>query len=70
VAEIVPAVALNVPVVVPEATVTDAGIDKIALSSERVTRLPPTGAALLSVTVHVLVPPVRSPLGLQTSDDT
>jgi hypothetical protein len=70
VAEIVPAVALNVREVAPAETVIDVGTDRIALSSEMVTRLPPTGAALLSVTLQIEVPPEGSPLGLQTTDDT
>ena len=53
----VPAVALKVPVAAPAAIVTEEGSVRAALSSERTTRLPPAGAAVLSVTVQVLLPP-------------
>ena len=66
----VPAVALKVPVAAPAAIVTEAGTDRVALSSERATRLPPASAALLNVTVQVLEPPETRPVGVQSSDDT
>lgn len=54
---IVPAVAVNVAVVAPEATVTDAGTvtDPLLLESE--TAAPPLGAPCDNVTVQVVVPP-------------
>ena len=53
--EIVPAVAVNVPVVELAATVTEAGMVRLALLDDRDTVVPPVGAALDKVTVHVLV---------------
>ena len=50
-------VTVNVAVVLPDATVTDAGLVgtcAAALSDANVTVVPPLGAALLSVTVPVL----------------
>ena len=52
--EIVPAVAVNVPVVELTATVTEAGTVKLALD-DRDTVVPPVGATFDNVTVHVLV---------------
>jgi hypothetical protein len=50
---------VNVRLVLPAGTVTDAGTDTAALSSVRLTARPPVGAALLIVTVPVEdVPPV------------
>jgi hypothetical protein len=51
--ESVAAVAWKAAVVAPAATVTDAGTVKLALLSERVTIVPPVGAAKDSVTVQV-----------------
>jgi hypothetical protein len=48
------AVALNVAVVAPEATVTDAGTVSEALPLASVTLDPPAGAVWVSVTVQVL----------------
>ena len=48
------AVALNVAVVDPDATVTDAGTVSEALLLASVTLDPPAGAVWVSVTVHVL----------------
>jgi len=49
---------VNVAVVLPAATVTDAGTDAEELESESVTTAPPVGAAAVSLTVPVaLVPP-------------
>ena len=42
--------------VAPALTVTDGGVAKTPLSSDTVTVVPPVGAALVSVTVHVLLP--------------
>jgi hypothetical protein len=67
-AAIAPAVALNVPVIAPAATVRDAGTVTTALSSVTLTELPPVGAALLNVTVQVLTPPDTRLAGAHTSD--
>jgi hypothetical protein len=53
----VPAVAVNVPLVAPAETVIEAGTVRPALLSDTVTLVPPVGAAPLRVTVQVLVPP-------------
>ena len=47
-----PAVALNVAVVEPGATVTDPGVVSAELLSETVTLTPPLGAAADRVTLH------------------
>ena len=59
------AVAVNVALVEPAATVTEAGTLAEALLLDRATLAPPTGAAALSVTVQVLVPGVLTEAGLQ-----
>jgi hypothetical protein len=51
---IVPAVAVNVAVVLPEATVTDAGTVNEAALLDNVTTAPPV---FDTVTVHVKLPP-------------
>ena len=61
----VPAEALNVPLVAPAATVTDPGTFRLVLSSERETKLPPAGAALFNVTVQLVAPPADTEVGLQ-----
>ena len=53
--EIVPAVAVNVPVMELAATVTEAGTVRLALLDDRETAVPPVGAGLDKVTVQVLV---------------
>ena len=53
--EIVPAAAVNVAVVELAAIVTDAGTVKDALLDARPTEVFPLRAALLSVTVHVVL---------------
>jgi hypothetical protein len=53
----VPAVAVKVPLDAPAATVMEVGTVRRELLSDRATLIPPEGAALLSVTVQVLVPP-------------
>lgn len=59
---------LNVAVVAPAATVTDAGTDDAAvLLVTKVTTAPPVGAALLSVTVHTLGVPPTTDVGLSVS---
>ena len=61
---IVPAETWKLAVLLPAATVTEAGVDKTALLSESATTIPPVGEALFSVTVHVLTPPDWSVAGL------
>jgi hypothetical protein len=60
---IVAAVAWNVAVVAPAATVTDAGTDKRALLSDRLTSEPPLGAARDRVTVQVDADPEVNVVG-------
>jgi hypothetical protein len=64
------AVALNVAVVAPEATVTDAGTVREALLLATVTFEPPLGAAWASVAVHVLTAPCPRLVGLHVKVDT
>jgi hypothetical protein len=63
------AVALNVAVVAPAATVTDAGTasELLLLASEMLD--PPVGAVWVSVTVHVLVAPALNAVGEQATGD-
>ena len=63
-------VALNVAVVAPTATVTEAGTVRAALVSLSVTDAPPVGAACVKVTVHVLEAFCPRLVGLHASDDT
>jgi hypothetical protein len=65
-----PAVALNVAVVVPAATVTDAATGSTGLLLDRATEAPPVGAAVESVTVQLVAEPEFRLLGLQLSDET
>ena len=59
------AVAVNVALVDPAATVTEPGTPTEALLLDRATLAPPAGAAALRVTVQVLVPGVLTEAGLQ-----
>ena len=61
----VPAVAVNVPVVAPEATVADDGTVTKALLLDKETEVPPLGAAWFSVIVHVELPEELRLVGLQ-----
>jgi hypothetical protein len=63
-------VALNVAVVAEAATVTDAGTVSLVLVLVSVTKAPPAGAALLSVTVQVVDPFDPTLAGLHPSDCT
>jgi hypothetical protein len=63
------AVALNVAVVAPEATVTDAGTVSEALLLASVTVEPPVGAVCVSVTVQVPTAPGFRLPGLHVRDD-
>ncbi len=63
------AVALNVAVVAPAATVTEVGTVSKVLLLPSVTATPPVGAAWLIVTVQVdLAPPLRLP-GVQEAEE-
>jgi hypothetical protein len=64
------AVALNVAVVVPEATVTEAGTVSEALPLDSVTLDPPTGAVWVRVTVQVPTALWPRLAGLQATPDT
>ena len=64
------AVALNVAVVVPVATVTDAGMVSEALLLARVTLDPPVGADWVTVTVQVLTALCPRLVGLQARVET
>ena len=59
------AVAVNVAVVAPTATVTDPGTLAAPLSLDNATLAPPAGAAELNVTVQLLVPGVVTVAGVQ-----
>ena len=61
----VAAVAVNVAVVAPTATVTDPGTLAAPLSLDNATLAPPVGAAALRVTVQLLVPGVATVAGVQ-----
>ena len=62
--EIVAAVAWKVAVVAPAVTVTEVGTDKRALLSDRLTAVPPLGAAMDNVTVHVDTDPDTTVVGV------
>ena len=64
------AVALNVAVVAPAATVTDAGTVSEALLLPSVTLDPPVGAVCVSVTVQVLTALWPRLAGLQATVET
>jgi len=66
---IVPAVAMKVAGIAPAATVTEAGTVSSALLLDKETAVPPAGAMLFRVTVHVLVAPEARLEGLQPSED-
>jgi hypothetical protein len=60
---------LKVAAVAPAGTVTGAGTVRYALVSVSMTSAPPTGAALVSVTVQVLEPFCPRLVGLQANDN-
>ena len=60
---------VNVPVVEPDATVTVEGTVALELLDERVTTVPPLGAALVRVTVPVEEEPATTVVGERVSDD-
>jgi hypothetical protein len=64
------AVALKVAVVVPAATLTDAGTLSEALLLASVTLNPPVGALWVSVTAHVLTPPGPRMAELQATPES
>jgi hypothetical protein len=59
----VPAVAVKLAVVAPEATVTEAGTGSAALLDESPTEVPPAAAACDNVTVQVEVAPDTTDFG-------
>ena len=65
-----PAVAVNVPEILPTATVIVAGAERAALPLVTATAAPPDAAALVSVTVHVLLAAEVRLLGLHVSEAT
>jgi hypothetical protein len=71
VAAVVPAVVVtvNVPVVLPAATVTEAGTAAAVLLLDKATDMPPVGAALLKVTVPVEEAPRATLAGLRATDE-
>lgn len=60
-----PAVAVNVFVVAPDATETEAGTVTRGLSTDSVTAMPPAGAGCDMVTVHLDVAAELNVVGLQ-----
>ena len=64
------AVALNIAVVAPAATVTDAGTMSEALLLVKVTLEPPVGAVWVSVTVQMLTALCPRLAGLQPAPET
>ena len=67
----VPAVTVNVAVLVPAATVTETGtLATAALLDERVTTLPPVGALVESVMVPVVVPRLTTDVAANVTLDT
>ena len=64
------AVALNVAVVAPAATLTEAGTVRDALLLASITLDPPAGAVWVSVTVHVLTAPCPRLVGVQATPET
>jgi len=68
--EIVPAVAVNVPVVAEAGMVIEAGAVSRALLLVMETVRPPVAAAALAVTMHALVAPEVKDVGVQISEVT
>jgi len=66
----VPAVALNVAEVAPDATLTDAGTVRVAFVFVRVTFSPPVGAICVSVTVQVLEAFAPRVVGTHASEES
>jgi hypothetical protein len=69
-AVMVPAVAGNVALDEPAATVTEVGTDSSELLSDRDTVAPPVGACFVNEMVHVLASDDVSELGLQLKEDS
>lgn len=63
-------VTVNVAVLLPAATLTEAGVVKEVLLSANVTSAPPVGAAVVKVTVQVDVTAPVSDARLQLREDT
>jgi len=68
--ETVPVVALKVALVAPAPTVTEVGTVRAEALSERATAVPPVGAALEIMTVHVLLALDARLVGLQDTEET
>jgi len=68
--ETVPVVALKVALVAPAPTMTEVGTVRTGRSSERATAVPPVGAALEILTVHVLLALDPILVGLQDTEET
>jgi hypothetical protein len=64
-----PAVTVKVPVVAPAATVAEAGVVNAVLLSERVTVVPPLGAAPDNVAVQVELAPEATLAGLHCTEE-
>ena len=67
---IVPAVAVKVLEIAPDATVMDAGTVNKALLLDSAMSAPPAGAVVDNVTVQLDVPLLARPVGLQISELT
>ena len=65
----VPAVAVNVVLVIAAGTTTCDGTPSTALLLDTVTEAPPAGAVLVNVTVQVVVPPGLTPEGVHASEE-
>ena len=61
---------MNAALMEPAGTVTWLGAVRLGLLLDTVTLVPPLGADVLRVTVHVTVPPPVKVAGLQASADT
>jgi hypothetical protein len=69
--EMLPAVAMNVAEVAPAGTVTDVpGTGNSVLLLDSNISVPPVGAAMFNVTVHVVVPAEFKLAGVQASWET
>jgi hypothetical protein len=68
--EIVPAVAVKLAELLPDATVTDAGTVRVPRLLDRPTRAPPAPAGLVRVMVQVELAPVPKVAGLHESAET
>jgi hypothetical protein len=65
----VPAVAVNVVLVIAAGTTTCGGTPSTALLLDTVTEAPPAGTVLFIATVQVVVPPGPTPEGVHASEE-